>query len=151
MLLYISSTVSQNRNVYDFQVNAKSAVPVYEQVKRAIKQAVLSGRLPQGDRLMSIRELALLLKVNPNTIIKVYNQLEVEGFIHSRPGSGYFVKFDPEKLSRESRSQFRVITDEYLSLAVELGYSLEEVKREIKRRADLSSGSDTKGGQHAGD
>ena len=143
--------MSRNKPPYDFQVRAKSALPVYEQVKRAIKQAVVSGRLSLGDRLMSIRELALLLKVNPNTIIKVYTQLEVEGFIQSRPGSGYFVQYKQDKMDQESRRQFQMITEEYLALAVELGFSMTEVQEEIGRRVERSSGSGSKGGQNVGD
>ena len=120
---------------FNIKVDVKSALPVYEQIKRAIKLAILSGHLKGNDRLMSLRDMALKLKVNPNTIIKVYYQLEVEGFIYSRPGAGYFVKLDRRKIKKEKRKLLREITGEYISRVIKLGYSLEDMIRELSRNA----------------
>ena len=117
------------------KIDSKSSVPVYEQVKTAIKFIILSGKLKQDERLLSIRELALKLKINPNTIIKVYYQLEVEGFIYSRPGSGYFVKLDLLILKQERIRILENETDDYLEKAFQLGYSLDELIRVLKRRS----------------
>lgn len=115
-----------------FKIEAKSAVPVYEQVKQGIKLAVISGYLEQGDQVMSIRELAARLKIHPNTIAKVYYQLEVEGFIYSRPGSGYFVKIDRRKIQREKQELFKKVTKDYVSKAMNLGYSLADMIAELQ-------------------
>ena len=125
-------------NPFEIKVDVKSALPVYEQIKRAIKLVILSGRLREGDQLMSIREMALKLKINPNTIIKVYYQLEIEGFVISRPGAGYFVKFDGKKIQKERRELFEQATDEYISKVTDMGYSLEDITQEIntKKRRD---------------
>lgn len=120
---------------FNIKVDVKSALPVYEQIKRAIKLAILSGHLKENDRLMSLRDMALKLKINPNTIIKVYYQLEVEGFIYSRPGAGYFVKLDRRKIKKEKRELLREITGEYISRVIKLGYSLEDMIRELSRNA----------------
>lgn len=120
---------------FNIKVDVKSALPVYEQIKRAIKLAILSGNLKENDRLMSLRDMALKLKVNPNTIIKVYYQLEVEGFIYSRPGAGYFVKLDRRKIKKEKRELLKEITGEYISRVIKLGYSLEDMIRELSRNA----------------
>lgn len=121
-------------NPFEIKVDVKSALPVYEQIKRAIKLVILSGRLEEGDQLMSIRELALKLQINPNTIIKVYYQLEMEGFVLSRPGAGYFVKFDGKKIQKERRVLFEQATDEYISKVTDMGYSLEDITQEINTR-----------------
>ena len=113
------------------RIDAKSAVPVYEQIKQAIKLAILSGRLKDGDQLMTLRDMALKLTVNPNTIIKVYDQLENEGFIFSRPGAGYYVRLDEAKVRQSSDALFREITRDYISNALGLGYSRERMLREI--------------------
>lgn len=112
-------------------VDAKSAVPVYEQIKRAIKLAILSGKLEEGDRLMSLRELALKLTVNPNTIIKVYDQLETEGFVSSRPGAGYYVKLNISGGHKKEQNLLREITQEYVAETLQLGYSIEDIIKEI--------------------
>jgi GntR family transcriptional regulator len=113
------------------KIDAKSAVPAYEQIKRAIKLAILSGRWENGKQLMTLREMALKLMVNPNTIIKVYGQLENEGFIYSRPGAGYYVKLDPAKFNKGSPELFREVTEDYISKALQLGYSAEQIRREV--------------------
>ena len=107
---------------------------MYEQIKRAIKLVILSRRLKEGDQLMSIREMALKLQINPNTIIKVYYQLEMEGFVISRPGAGYFVKLDNTKLQKEKRTLFEQATDEYISKVTDMGYSLGDILQGINIR-----------------
>lgn len=121
-------------NPFEIKVDVKSALPLYEQIKRAIKLVILSGQLEEGDQLMSIRELALKLRINPNTIIKVYYQLEMEGFVISRPGAGYFVKFDGKKIQKERRELFEKATDEYISKVTDMRYSLEDITQEINTR-----------------
>ncbi len=131
LLLYICRAVENKRKVLNIKVDPKAALPTYEQIKQAIKLAILSGRLEEGDQLTSLRELAIKLKVNPNTIIKVYYQLEVEGYIYSRPGAGYFVKSDPEKIRMDKQELFKEITGEYVSKALQLGYTVDEICKEI--------------------
>ncbi len=107
-------------------------MPVYEQVKQGVKLAVISGYLEQGDQVMSIRELAARLKIHPNTIAKVYYQLEVEGFIFSKPGTGYFVKVDHRKIQKEKQELFKKVTRDYVSKAMDLGYSLADMIAELQ-------------------
>lgn len=125
----------EKRKFFNIEVEVKSALPMYEQIKRAIKLVILSGQLEEGDQLMSIRELALKLQINPNTIIKVYYQLEIEGFIISRPGAGYYVKLDRSKIKQEKRQLFEKTTSEYISKALMLGYSLEDMIKELSKKA----------------
>ena len=80
---------------------------------------------------MPLREMAIKLQVNPNTILKVYNQLEKEGYIESRLRSGYFVKFKKENLDEEKRSLLRVLTSEYLSKVFQSGCSYDDILNEI--------------------
>jgi GntR family transcriptional regulator len=128
-----------DKKIITIQVDAKSALPVYEQIKRAIKLAILSGHLEVGEQLMSIRELALKLQVNPNTIIKVYYQLEVEGFIYSRPGAGYYVKLERKKIQKEKSELFRNVTNDYISKVLALGYSIEDTIKELSRKINQNN------------
>jgi GntR family transcriptional regulator len=66
--------------------------PIYEQVKDSLRRLVLSGALPPGEKLPSVRELATSLTINPNTIQRAYRELEAEGYIVSVPGRGSFVR-----------------------------------------------------------
>ena len=116
-------------------VNARAAMPVYEQVKQEIKLLIVSGHLAPEDKLPPIRELAARLKVNANTIVKVYYQLDVEGYIYSQPGTGYFVRPDRPEKGDEKQGLFEQITTDYISKALKLGYSLEEMAENLKKRA----------------
>ena len=133
--------MKREKTFFEFKVDVKSALPVYEQVKRAIKLAILSNRLKDGEKLMSLRELALKLQINPNTIIKIYSQLEVEGYIYSRPGAGYFVKVDKEKIKKERFGLFEKETQDYISKVVELGYSFDDILEIMKRYFNREDGS----------
>lgn len=117
----------------DFKIETKSATPVYQQVKQAIKLLIISGYLEEGDQLVSIRDLGSKLKIHPNTIVKVYYQLEVEGFIYSRPGAGYYVMVDHNKIKKEKKELFEKITTEYVSNSMEMGYSPDEIIKVLKK------------------
>jgi GntR family transcriptional regulator len=77
--------------VVHFQLDASTGVPFYRQIIQQVEQGILSGRLKPGDRLPTIRALAIELKVNPNTIAKSYNELEIRGILVTQVGSGTFV------------------------------------------------------------
>jgi GntR family transcriptional regulator len=94
---------------------------------------------------MSIRELGARLQIHPNTISKVYYQLETEGFVYSRQGTGYFVKVDPDKVQKEKHELLRKVTQEYISKVTRLGYSPGEMLVELQKMlADLFPGKETK-------
>lgn len=133
LLLYISRAVKKKTKALHIKIDPKSAVPTYEQIKQAVKMAILSGQLEEGDRLLSLREMALKLSVNPNTIIKVYYQLEMEGFIYSRPGAGYYVRTDPSKIKTGKQELFKILTKEYISHVQQLGYSKEDIIDTVSR------------------
>lgn len=73
------------------QLNPKDHAPIYEQIKEQLKTMIVSGVLKTDDRIPSVRELAQMLTINPNTIQKAYKELEQEGFIYSVRGKGSFV------------------------------------------------------------
>ena len=70
----------------------QSGVPIYEQIKDQIKASILSGELCEGDPLPSLRQLARGLKVSLITTTRAYGDLELEGFVHTMPGKGVYVK-----------------------------------------------------------
>jgi len=113
------------------KIDPESARPVYEQVKQGIQVAILSGYLKKNDKLLPIRTLAKNLKVNANTIVKVYYQLDVEGFIYSKAGLGYFVKYDGRDRKTMSEETFKKITEEYISLSSKLGFSIDDMIKEV--------------------
>ncbi len=85
----MSSTSSVKQ--LDITLDPSSGVPFYRQIIRWIENAVLSGRLTAGDRLPTIRSLAIELKMNPNTIAKAYAELELRRIVATQVGNGTYV------------------------------------------------------------
>ena len=73
----------------EFKINSKE--PIYTQIIRYLKKSIVKGELKGGERILSVRECAGELKVNPNTIQRAYTQLEDEGLIYTQRGIGKFV------------------------------------------------------------
>lgn len=86
-----------------FQVDPRSATPIYDQVATQVKHAVAAGVLQRGEALPSVRQLAVSLRVNPNTIARAYRELESEGVVESRRGQGTFVTGTGRKLTAPGR------------------------------------------------
>jgi GntR family transcriptional regulator len=122
------------------KIDSRSAIPVYEQLRRGIIMRIVSGRLQPGDKLPSIRELAAALRVNPNTVARSYRQLEAEGAVRARRGLGVFVCDPPDGLEAGRRESLRMLAGEYVSRAASLGAGsdaiLKAVSRELKGGAD---------------
>ena len=74
-----------------FTLDQTEGAPIYRQIIRQIEYAILSGRLRKGDRLPTIRSLAVELKANPNTIAKAYGELEIRGILETQVGSGTYI------------------------------------------------------------
>ena len=100
----------------DIIISNSSGVPIYEQIVRQVKGLILSGELPEGEALPSMRLLARELRISVITTKRAYEELEREGFITTVPGKGCFVAPQDPTLAREETLR-RV--EEHLSRAVE--------------------------------
>jgi GntR family transcriptional regulator len=118
---------------FELDIDVKSAVPIYEQIKDAIKMAVFSGKLKEGDKIISIREVSSRYRINPITIMKAYNQLEYDGFLYSRRGAGYYVQIDKDKFQQGRKEVFNREISQFLKRITDLGYTLEDFLEELKR------------------
>ena len=85
------------------RINYRDPRPIYEQVKDGFRKLILMGALLPDERLPSVRELALDLAINPNTIQRAYRELEQEGYICSVPGKGSFVADTGEAAAARKR------------------------------------------------
>ena len=74
-----------------FQLDFKDRRPIYEQIKEKMKFLIIGGAMKEGEKIPSVRELAVSMAINPNTIQKAYKELESEGYIYSVTAKGYFV------------------------------------------------------------
>lgn len=119
----------------EFQVDPTTRVPIYRQLMDQVRRAVARGRLRPGSRLPSVRVLSRELVVNPNTIARVYSELEREGVLNTRPGLGVFVAEPQADLSAAARRQrLAEIIDGFLTDAVHLGFAEDDVLAAITKR-----------------
>jgi GntR family transcriptional regulator len=108
----------------------QSASPIYVQIKEQIKSSVLLGELPEGELLPSIRQLARDLKVSVITTARAYNDLELEGFIHTVQGKGCYVKkVDTELMRMKFLSETKDALRESIRLGEMAGLGIEGIHK----------------------
>lgn len=122
------------------EIDAKSGVPFYRQIIDQIKIAIARGELDPGDRLPTVRQLAVDLAVDPNTVVRGYRELEIEGVIRTQQGSGTFVGRERPRIDAlERRRMLDQILNELLARASSYGFSVEDVLEGLRRRMEEPS------------
>jgi GntR family transcriptional regulator len=110
-----------------FRIDTNDPTPIYVQLARAIRVAIATGRLKVGDQLPTVRQLAVDLKVNANTVAKVYGELERAGALESRRGIGTFVRAEENSAPRAERiKRLSDLVTKYVTEASQLGFSADE-------------------------
>jgi GntR family transcriptional regulator len=119
-----------------FTIDPSDPTPLYAKLERAIRVAIATGRLRLGDRLPTVRQLAVDLRVNANTVAKVYGELERCGVLETRRGVGTFVRANELEAvpELERARQLAALADRYLADAAALGYTAEEAVRHLRLR-----------------
>lgn len=113
-------------------VDPRSPTPLYAQIASRLRIAVAAGELRPGDALPSVRRLAAQLRVNPATVVQAYRDLEAEGFVEMRQGTGTFVReLPPARRSSERVRQATVLVRQLIANARRLGVSLDELHSAI--------------------
>lgn len=123
---------TNSKNI-EIKIDTKSKTPVYDQIKQEIKLLIASGVLSEDEMMPSIRELASTLQINQNTIVKVYYQLDMEGFLYSQKGKGYFVKKSNQDRKIDKHRMLEELTNEFMEKVSKLGFSTEEIIESIKK------------------
>ena len=118
----------------DLQINLKSHVPVHVQLEEQIKHLILSGKFEVGSRLPSIRAMAGFLRINRNTVARVISDLEREGFVESRRGSGVYVVEPPVDEGELKRQE---VLERVMDLAAAQDVSVEELGYALLARAGI--------------
>jgi GntR family transcriptional regulator len=118
------------------RLDSADPTPIYVQIERAIRAAVATGRLSKGAQLPTVRQLAVELRVNANTVAKVYAELERDGLLETRRGLGTFVG-EPSDSSFRHRGNRQALSDcasRVLQDAAARGFSREEFMAELQRQ-----------------
>jgi GntR family transcriptional regulator len=118
-------------------IDNKSGVPFYRQIIEQVKFAIARGYIGAGDRLPTVRQLAVDLSINPNTVIRAYREMEIEGVLDTQQGSGTFVghrRPDIDRLERQ-RMLDQILTD-MLARASSYGLTLDEVLEGLRQQKE---------------
>ena len=111
-------------------------MPLYAQLTRAIRFAITTGRLRVGERLPTVRQLAVELRVNANTVAKVYAELERSGILETRRGVGTFVSARHLATSHyeEHEIHLKELVDRFLEEGSAMGFSLDDLLDQLQSR-----------------
>jgi GntR family transcriptional regulator len=124
-------------------IDLQDATPLHAQLERAVRVAIASRRLKPGDQLPTVRQLAVALRINANTVAKVYSHLERTGAVETRRGVGTFVvehhEAAPNRQAHEA--ELRALVTRALAEASAKGFSASDLRRELasltkERRSD---------------
>jgi GntR family transcriptional regulator len=110
-------------------IDARDATPLYAQLERGLRASIAAGRLRPGDQLPTVRQLAVDLQVNANTVARVYGELERAGVIETRRGVGSFVSATPTQAHppRDRDRRLRAFVTRVLADADAAGFTLEDL------------------------
>ena len=117
-------------------IDTRDLTPIYAQLNRALRAAIAAGRLRSGDQLPTVRQLAVDLRINANTVARVYTDLERDGVLETRRGVGSFVRAGPAQArsADEHSRRLKAFVTRMLGDAASAGFTLEEVVAELGRQ-----------------
>ena len=122
-------------------IDVRDRTPIYAQLERALRAAVATGRLQPGDQLPTVRQLAVDLSVNANTVARVYAELERAGVIETRRGVGSFVCGTAARAHppREHDRRLRAFITRILADADAAGFTLEDVVQALEEHRSVEA------------
>lgn len=109
------------------KVDPDSGIPLWVQLRNRLVYLIESGHLAEGDKLPTVREMAVNLGINYNTVSKVYQDIERDGYIVSKRGKGTFVANRGITYDGAVKSELDVLADEFISRCFELGMSADDI------------------------
>jgi len=119
------------------RIDPQSGEPIFEQIAFAVKTAVARGEAPAGQKLPSVRELARELAINPNTVVRAYQQLERDGVVVRRQGAGCFLTGRGTELARAPRRrQLQDLMRRAATEAFHLGFSAADVRQALDQNLE---------------
>jgi len=118
---------------FRLQLDLRSGVPVYRQIMDQVLAGIASGRLVSGDQLPTVRQLAVDLSINPNTVIRAYRELEIRGFLDTHQGSGTFIGTQRvEQNGEERQRKLDGIVSDLVARAGSEGFTAQQVLERLQ-------------------
>lgn len=125
--------MSSRRSPFRFRLDLHSGVPVYRQLIDQVRGGMASGSLGVGDQLPTVRQLAVDLSINPNTVARAYRELELGGVLETHQGTGTFIGTQKLRGSDEERSrQLAQVAADSVARVGAIGYTVEDLIEELR-------------------
>jgi len=128
----MSKTQAITKVPFRFRLDLASGVPVYRQIIDQVRGGIASGSLAAGDQLPTVRQLAVDLAINPNTVLRAYRELELGGLLETHQGTGTFIS--QQKLKRgdaERDRQLSQIVSDFVARAGAAGFTVEDLLKQL--------------------
>ncbi|HEU5414233.1 MAG TPA: GntR family transcriptional regulator [Candidatus Angelobacter sp.] len=132
----MSAAGANSNHAFKFRLDLRSGVPVYRQIIDQVRAGVASGTLTAGDQLPTVRQLAVDLAINPNTVLRAYRELELGGLLETQQGTGTFIT--QKKVRRDEAERARQLSQlagEFLARAGAAGFTAEELLEQLREMA----------------
>ena len=129
------SNAAQNRS-FGFRLDFLSGVPVYRQIIDQVLGGIAAGNLAPGHQLPTVRQVAVDLSINPNTVVRAYRELEIRGVLETQQGTGTFISQQKVKHDEvERQRQLAQLVGEFVSRAGAAGFTIEELQEQLDDRS----------------
>jgi GntR family transcriptional regulator len=117
---------------FQFRLDHHSGVPIYRQIIDQVLAGMASGTLGGGDQLPTVRQVAVDLAVNPNTVVRAYRELEIRGVLETQQGTGTFLSHrTPEPDEGERQRQLSQLVGEFVARAGRAGFTVKELRDQL--------------------
>jgi len=129
------SAARNGRPAFAFRLDLGSGVPVYRQLIDQVLGAMAAGALAPGDQIPTVRQVAVDLSINPNTVVRAYRELEIRGTLETQQGTGTFVS--QQKVKRddvERRRQLAQLVSDFVARAGAAGFTIDDLLEQIEDR-----------------
>lgn len=120
------------RRAFPFRLDADTGVPVYRQLIDQVTGALAAGALAAGNQLPTVRQVAVDLAINPNTVMRAYRELEIRGILETQQGTGTFIsRQKPKRPDAERLRQLTQLVTDFLARAGAAGFTVEDLLEQI--------------------
>lgn len=125
------------RLAFRFRLDLHSGVPVYRQLIDQVQAGLAAGTLAVGDQLPTVRQVAVDLAINPNTVMRAYREMEIRGITETQQGTGTFIaQRKAQRSNAEQERQLQQLVDEFVARAGAGGFTVADLVKALRERTD---------------
>jgi GntR family transcriptional regulator len=135
----MKTTAPHGKRPFEFRLDLHSGVPVYRQIIDQVMGGIATSSLTGGDQLPTVRQVAVDLSINPNTVVRAYRELEIRGVLETQQGTGTFVSHQKVKRDEVERArQLNQLVSEFVARAGASGFTIKDLLEQLNDRQNDS-------------